>query len=48
MVNFGNEQVRNSGVIRIVDESNVTNLVIAVTIEFPEPIKFIKIEYRRA
>lgn len=45
MVHFGNEQVRNSGVIRIVDESNVTNLVIALdTIEFPEPIKFIKID----
>ena len=45
MVHFGNEQVRNSGVIKIVDESNVTNLVVALdTIEFPEPIKFIKID----
>lgn len=45
MVHFGNEQVRNSGVIKIVDESNITNLVIALdTIEFPEPIKFIKID----
>ena len=45
MVHFGNEQEQNSGVIRIVPKSNITNLVIALdTITFPEPIKFIKID----
>jgi len=45
MVHFGNEQEQNSGVIKIVPNSNITNLVIALdTITFPEPIKFIKID----
>ena len=45
MVHFGNEQEHNSGVIKIVPESNITNLVIALdTITFPQPIKFIKID----
>ncbi len=45
MVHFGNEQEQNSGVIKIVPKSNITNLVIALdTITFPEPIKFIKID----
>jgi FkbM family methyltransferase len=45
MVHFGNEQEQNSGVIKIVPKSNITNLVIALdTITFPEPVKFIKID----
>ncbi len=45
MVHFGNEQEQNSGVVRIVPNSNITNLVIALdTITFPEPVKFIKID----
>tara|TARA_R110000772_G_scaffold44854_1_gene103071 strand:+ start:719 stop:1357 length:639 start_codon:yes stop_codon:yes gene_type:complete len=45
MVHFGNEQEHNSGVIKIVPESNITNLVIALdTITFPKPISFIKID----
>ena len=45
MVHFGNEQGQNSGVIKIVPKSNITNLVISLdTITFPQPIKFIKID----
>jgi FkbM family methyltransferase len=45
MVHFGNEQEHNSGVIKIVPESNITNLVIALdTITFPKPVSFIKID----
>ncbi len=45
MVYFGNEQEKNSGVIKIVPKSNITNLVIALdTITFPKPISFIKID----
>jgi FkbM family methyltransferase len=45
MVHFGNEQEQNSGVIKIVPKSNITNLVIALdTITFPERVKFIKID----
>lgn len=45
MVHFGNEQEKNSGVIKIVPKSNITNLVIALdTITFPKPISFIKID----
>ena len=45
MVHFGNEQKQNSGVIKIVPKSNITNLVIALdTITFPKPISFIKID----
>ena len=45
MVHFGNEQEKNSGVIKIVPKSNITNLVMALdTITFPKPISFIKID----
>ena len=45
MVHFGNEQEQNSGVIKIVPKSNITNLVISLdTITFPQPISFIKID----
>lgn len=45
MVHFGGEEEKNSGVVKVVPNSNITNLVIALdTIVFPEPIKFIKID----
>jgi len=45
MVHFGGEEEKNSGVVKVVPNSNITNLVMALdSISFPEPIKFIKID----
>ena len=44
-VHFGNEEVNNSGVIRIVEKSNNYNLVLSLdTLTIPEPVKMIKID----
>tara|TARA_R110000796_G_scaffold28367_1_gene77667 strand:+ start:126 stop:812 length:687 start_codon:yes stop_codon:yes gene_type:complete len=45
MVHFGGESPTNSGVVRVVEKSNNTNLVLSLdTINFPEPVKMIKID----
>jgi FkbM family methyltransferase len=45
MVHFGGEAPNNSGVIRVVEKSNNTNLVLSLdTLTIPEPVKMIKID----
>jgi hypothetical protein len=45
MVYFGGEALFNSGVVRVVQNSDHSNLVLALdTIQFPEPVKMIKID----
>ena len=45
MVHFSDGDFSNSGVVKVVDNSQNTNLVIALdTLTFPEPVKFIKID----
>ena len=45
MVHFSEGHEQNSGVVTIVDKSNITNLVLSLdTIQFPQPISFIKID----
>jgi len=45
MVHFDDGHASNSGVVKVVNFSNNANLVLALdTINFPEPIKFIKID----
>ena len=45
MVYFGGEALFNSGVVKVVENSDHSNLVLALdTIQFPEPVKMIKID----
>jgi hypothetical protein len=45
MVHFSDDDFSNSGVVKVVDNSQNTNLVIALdTLTFPESVKFIKID----